>query len=75
MSITLEMPRGRRTATRLLLTAATSALALAAPAAAQTAPAPLTPDQEAVADIIVTGIRGSLQRAAEVKRDAPLPVG
>ncbi|MES2987552.1 MAG: TonB-dependent receptor [Pseudomonadota bacterium] len=46
------------------------ALFAAAPALAQTA----TPDPQAEesqdGDIIVTGIRGSLQRAAEVKRDA-----
>lgn len=53
------------------------AAALAAgPALAQTAPpaqpdAPQAADQGAVQEIIVTGLRRSLEQAAEIKRDAP----
>lgn len=47
-----------------------SALFAATPALAQDAPAPAADAQDS-AEITVTGIRGSLQRAAEIKRDAP----
>ncbi|MCW4463258.1 TonB-dependent receptor [Sphingomonas sp. BT-65] len=49
--------------------ALTAAFAVTAPAAAQqTAPSP--PPEEETEEIIVSGIRASLQQAAEVKRDA-----
>ena len=68
--------RRRVSARNLLLTAASGAIALAtiSPALAQdTAPSGTVPggpsaDEE---DIIVTGIRGSLQRNLDIKRDAP----
>lgn len=42
----------------------------AAPVIAQDAPAPEASDQTDEGDIVVTGIRASLERAAEVKREA-----
>jgi len=57
---------------------ATLAIVAATPAVAQTAPTEPPAEQSSEAQtegqddaIVVTGIRGSLQRAAEVKRDAP----
>jgi len=51
------------------------ALALASPALSQTAPpeptSPAAEDEAATSEIIVTGLRQSLQSAARIKRDAP----
>ena len=73
MSMTVySRAKGRGGARKLLLAAASSAIALAiaSPVAAQetaaAADTPSTTDQ----DIIVTGIRGSLQRSLDVKREA-----
>jgi len=60
---------------RLLLAAASSMIALAvtAPAAAQTAeqtPAPSAAPDASVEEIVVSGIRGSLQRNLDIKRNA-----
>ena len=58
------------------LIAATSAIALAiaSPAFAQTAapaPTPATADTDNTQEVVVTGIRGSLQRNLDIKRSAP----
>ena len=64
------LTRDRVSARKLLLAAASSAMALAiaAPVAAQTAPASTTPDADQSAEIVVTGIRGGLQRNLDIKR-------
>jgi len=63
--------RSRKT----FLIAATSAIALsaAAPLFAQNAaaPAPSVSDADATQEVVVTGIRGSLQRNLDIKRTAP----
>ena len=63
--------RSRKT----FLIAATSAIALsaAAPLFAQNAaaPAPSVSDTDATQEVVVTGIRGSLQRNLDIKRTAP----
>ena len=66
------LTRDRVSARKLLLAAASSAMALAiaTPVAAQTAPASTTPDADQSAEIVVTGIRGSLQRNLDIKREA-----
>ena len=58
---------------KLLLAAASSAIALAvaAPATAQTAAPGTAPAADEAQEIVVTGIRGSLQRNLDIKRDAP----
>jgi iron complex outermembrane receptor protein len=53
--------------TRLL--AGVAAIALAAPVAAQTAPAPVEEEVEAGEEIVVTGYRRSLEEAIEMKRN------
>ena len=62
--------RGRKT----FLAAATSAIALsaAAPLFAQNAaaPPPSTTDADAAQEVVITGIRGSLQRNLDIKRSA-----
>lgn len=50
--------------------ALTAAFAVAAPAAAQQTTSPPAAAEEETQEIIVSGIRASLQQAAEVKRDA-----
>jgi TonB-dependent receptor len=66
------LPYQRVSARRLLLTAASGAIALGlvSPAIAQTA-APAGAVTQEEEDVIVTGIRGSLQRNLDIKRDAP----
>lgn len=70
-----HMQAGRFSAGKLLLTAASSAIALAivSPAAAQEtgAGSTVSDGDKAADDIIVTGIRGSLQRNLDIKREAP----
>lgn len=70
-----HMQAGRFSAGKLLLTAASSAIALAivSPAAAQEtgAGSTVSDGEKAADDIIVTGIRGSLQRNLDIKREAP----
>ncbi|WP_296679433.1 TonB-dependent receptor [Novosphingobium sp.] len=53
---------------KITFLAGTALACIACPAMAQTAPAP-QPEPES-SEIIVTGIRGSLQKAAEIKRNA-----
>jgi len=57
---------------KLLLAAASSAIALAvaAPATAQTAAPATAPAADEAQEIVVTGIRGSLQRNLDIKREA-----
>lgn len=63
----------QRVSAKLLLSAASGALALAiaAPAAAQTAAADAAPAADQAQEIVVTGIRGSLQRNLDIKRESP----
>jgi len=65
--------RGGLRARALLLTAASSAMALAiaSPATAQQAGTSADADTNAAETIVITGIRGSLQRNLDAKRAAP----
>jgi iron complex outermembrane receptor protein len=63
--------KARRHMRSLLLVGASTMTMIAAPAfAQQAAETPASPDQTAAEDIVVTGIRGSLQRNLDIKRDA-----
>ncbi|MCW6529129.1 TonB-dependent receptor [Sphingomonas sp. MMSM20] len=64
---------GARATRRLLLTAAPGvvALTIAAPAIAQDATTTLASPSETPNDIVVTGLRASLQRNLDIKRDSP----
>ena len=53
-----------------VLIGSVSMLAIASPALAQVAPAPPVPDPNVADEIIVTGVRASLERAIQVKRQA-----
>ena len=53
-----------------LLIGSASLLAIAAPVAAQTAPPPAPAEVETGNDVIVTGVRASLEKAIELKRRA-----
>jgi iron complex outermembrane recepter protein len=66
------LSRGQNPGRRLALTTASSilALAIAAPATAQTAAPAATTTTDEAQEIVVTGIRGSLQRNLDIKRDA-----
>jgi iron complex outermembrane receptor protein len=65
--------RSRLLATSALITA--FGLAVAGPALAQTAPAPQTDDGATeVEEIVVTGFRGSLERALDIKRKSTAAV-
>ncbi len=67
----LNKGKGRRPAMTMVALLATTGLGSAV-AYAQDAPPPATSSD--VAEIVVTGIRGSLQRALDIKRDAPTVV-
>jgi len=66
------LSRGQNPGRRLALTTASSilALAIAAPATAQTAAPAATTTTDEAQEIVVTGIRGSLQRNLDIKRNA-----
>ncbi len=70
----IEVIRNRRAMRHLAILAGVSLTAMAAPALAQEAAAEAAqdaaPDQPAAEEIIIRGIRGSLQRAADRKRNA-----
>src|SRR5436305_1994822 len=73
MSMTVySRAKGRGGARKLLLAAASSAIALAiaSPVAAQETPAAADSPSTTEQDIVVTGIRASLQRNLDVKRTA-----
>jgi len=67
------LTRDRVSARKLLLAAASSAIALAvaAPVAAQTTTTTANTAPDAPAEVVITGIRGSLQRNLDIKRNAP----
>jgi TonB-dependent receptor len=67
------LSRGQNPGRRLALTTASSilALAIAAPATAQTTAPGATSATDEAQEIVVTGIRGSLQRNLDIKRNAP----
>lgn len=63
----IRIARGRTT---LATTASLMAMAIAVPAMGQEASQPAVGSQTSEADIIVTGIRGSLQRNLDIKRES-----
>jgi TonB-dependent receptor len=54
----------------LFLAASTLAVAISAPALAQTAPAPSKDDNSTVEEVVVTGFRASLRNAQNIKKNA-----